>query len=98
LQPYRQLSVACLLASMALSRFFKRWVQWRIVWIYRWDHSSTLFFMFLSRRSSWVGLLKQFSQLPPVNDHGVIQPEPEQILDCRSRGVHDHAVEELLVR
>jgi hypothetical protein len=36
--------------------------------------------------------------LPPINLAGVIQVEPEEVLDRRSRKIHNKAVVELLVR
>jgi hypothetical protein len=36
--------------------------------------------------------------LPPVNPAGVVQAEPEEVLDRRSRKIHNKAVVELLVR
>jgi hypothetical protein len=36
--------------------------------------------------------------LPPVDIHGVIQSEPKEIFDCRSRKVNNGVVVEILVR
>jgi len=41
--------------------------------------------------------VEMITQLPPTNDHCVIQLEPEEILDRRSQWVHNRAVVELLV-
>ena len=38
------------------------------------------------------------AQLPPINHQGVIQPEPEELLERRSRKVHNKDVVELLIR
>ncbi|XP_059458363.1 uncharacterized protein LOC132187956 [Corylus avellana] len=38
------------------------------------------------------------SHLPPVDAQGIIKPEPEEILNRRSRKIHNRAVVELLVR
>ena len=36
--------------------------------------------------------------LPPVNHQGIIQPEPEELLERRSKKVHYKAVVKLLIR
>jgi hypothetical protein len=38
------------------------------------------------------------SHLPPVDANGTVQSEPEEVLDRRSRKIHNRAVVELLVR
>jgi hypothetical protein len=38
------------------------------------------------------------SQLPPITTQGVVQAEPEEVLDRRTRKVHNRAMVELLVR
>jgi hypothetical protein len=42
--------------------------------------------------------VSSIAQLPPVNQQGVIEPEPEELLDIRFRKVHNRAVVELLIR
>jgi hypothetical protein len=37
------------------------------------------------------------SHLPAISQHGVIQPEPEEVLEKRSRKVHNKALLELLI-
>jgi hypothetical protein len=38
------------------------------------------------------------SQLPPVTPQGVVQAEPEEVLNRRTRKVHNQAMVEFLVR
>jgi hypothetical protein len=36
--------------------------------------------------------------LPPIDLNGIIQPEPEAVLDRRSKAQDNHAITELLIR